>query len=124
MKHLNLRVSVSPEKNELGIVRSHVYLDGVSAAELSGRHQTRKREYNVAFHSSFEVTRTIGRVRALLDQKGSGGIRVVQDKCIPGRRSDNTVLNLGEFKAQNLLELILRESLEDNNLVDPIHELR
>src|SRR5271166_2846319 len=102
----------------------HVDADRVAEFHLLSGNEVCQREHDVAFDGTLQVTCTILRVGAFLEQEIFDRLRGVDDELVCTCRHQNALLHHTEFDVQNLLQVFGTQGLEHDRLVDAVHELR
>src|SRR5208282_5415813 len=86
--------------------------------------QTGEWMHDVALESAFQVASAVTRVGALAKQVGFGTRRAGKYELVDASCHQNALLDHAKFDLQNFLEMLVPERLEDDGLVDAVHELR
>src|SRR5215216_627984 len=94
--------------------------DGVALLKLALEHLERQRVQHAALDRALERAGAVDRVVALLDEQVLGGVGELERDLALAQAAHEA----GELDLDDLAQLLLRERVEDDDLVDAVDELR
>src|SRR5579862_920146 len=103
-----------------------IKLHGNEVAEfdlLSGK-QVRHRENQVPLDGTLQVSSAEFHVSPFLQKEIPRRPGATENELMALGSIKDSLLDAREFDIENLVEILARESAEDNHLVDPVHKLR
>ena len=76
------------------------------------------------FDGAFQMTCAVLQVRTFAEQELLGVRRTSENELFVGLRRHDPVLDVVQFDIQDLAEMVLAKRLENDNLINTIHEFR
>src|SRR5262245_9729379 len=120
---INQSATLGLGEGEFPGVRVKIYENQIAGCNLLGGDQIRDWVDEEALNRALQVTGAVFEVNAFIEKELLGFIRAFEYKLL-ARALHDASLHLSKLELENLFEVIFLEATKDNDLVDPVHELR